>query len=747
MRSLTPFRLSLAVTVMGIAAAAITLVLGLSQISLGLDFAVSADGQNVEIVGIDAADLEHLRGVRVVGIAPAEGTTTQVIPITPQTLIEEPDKLNDGDLIAAFRQEQGAINALLRAPEVILLTERDGARESVTIPTAPSRPLGDMPLGFWAQLFTGFAGLLIGGWIWALRPGSASHQFLFMTGFGLALSAFAAAIYSSRELALATAAYNVLAPLNVAGALLFGAGLIGIFLRYPIKLVANWLCWLPLPLLFAPLIASLFGATGNPVYFLHLPIVVALVAILVLLLVQWFKAGHDAIARAALRLVATGVAIGAGGFVFTTTLPALFGIDSRISQALSFPLFLFVFAGVALAVRRHRFFDLERWSLQLLFYIGGGLVLIALDAILVLLLSVDRRPALAVALVTVTLFYLPIRDRLARRLTPGRGDEVQLSALIRTADEIALSRDPAKQLQLWKDFLADEFDALSVEPVSMTDSVTPVIADEGAALVLPPVSPLPAIRLTWNARGRRLFSRSDLRKATDITNILRQLIEGRQAFESGMNEERNRIARDVHDNLGMRLTSALRQQDSDHKNLLIRETFADLRRILTEDNGEIAQMDEVLADLRVELSDYLDAIGREMDWPLTETQDVMLSASVAQSLRAVLRESVHNAARHSDAERVSVGISLSDSGFSLSVRNQGSATAASPLEPGSPRLGQGGTGIENMRRRIEGVGGRLEIRRLPKDGFEVFAQMPFIARSPDTNAADRASQLQAVSDL
>lgn len=738
MRLVSP--LTLAVTVMvGVLVSVLTVLwLAVSQPSLGLDFSIPEGGEGLVIAAADASELDTLVGARLVAIG-AVGEEPRAI--TGETLLEEPDKLNDGGLIRAFREDQGRIRSILSRDTVVLFWSRDGQGGETPVAVRPARPVTDLPFGFWAQLVTGIAGVMIGGWIWAQNPKRLSHVFLFLTGIGLQVSAFAAALYSSRELALSTGSFEVLASMNAAGALLFGAGLVGLFLRYPRQLAPVWMSWLPLPILCFPLAREIVVGGGNPVVYLHGPIVAALTAILISLVAQWIVARQDPVSRAALKVVALGVVMGAGGFVVTTTLPALLGLNSRVSQAHSFLLFLLVFGGVALAVRRHRFFDLEQWSYKLMFYTGGALILVLLDAFLVFTLSVDRQPAFGVALLVVTLGYLPLRDTLKERVFTGRKDNLPLTGLIRAADGIALTRDKGEQEALWRGLLQREFSALSVDPAASSGATVAQVEDEGAAMTIPAVPPLAEVRLRWKDFGRRLFSSRDAQKAQDIVTLLTQMVEARQAFVAGMSEERERIARDMHDNIGIRLTSALGQSDVANKNDLIRETFSDIRKILSDGDGGTSPLGDILADLRVELTEYLAAQGIACDWPLHDHSDERPSAGVAHALRSMLRESVHNAARHSGADCVRVRVAIDAAEFHVSV----SDTGAGPGRAGAvdvPSLSaRGGNGLANLRRRVSDVGGRVTIMPSSETGgFEISATLPFTARHTGNDRADESGQ-------
>ncbi|WP_237708058.1 sensor histidine kinase [Oceanicola sp. S124] len=198
-----------------------------------------------------------------------------------------------------------------------------------------------------------------------------------------------------------------------------------------------------------------------------------------------------------------------------------------------------------------------------------------------------------------------------------------------------------------------------------------------------------------------------------------------------MHEERERIARDVHDNVGLRLTSALSQIEASHKDDLIRETFTDIRRILTQGQGGSLPLAEVVADLRGELVDYLEIHGIACTWPLVETGDLRLSAGVAHALRSFLRESLHNAARHSGADRVSVDLQVLEDGLRVAVSDSGSGgRGRAPVRIPS-LIGEGGHGLRNLRLRISDIGGQMTISRRSGQGFRIEAEMPFSARRPE----------------
>src|SRR5690606_27629691 len=104
-------------------------------------------------------------------------------------------------------------------------------------------------------------------------------------------------------------------------------------------------------------------------------------------------------------------------------------------------------------------------------------------------------------------------------------------------------------------------------------------------------------------------------------------------------EERLRIARDMHDNMGAQLLSALHSDTRERKDTLIRETISDLRDIVNNAAQGGKSISELLADLKVEAAERLAAAGLELDWrDICVAGNMVLPPNVAHSLRSALRE-------------------------------------------------------------------------------------------------------------
>ena len=78
----------------------------------------------------------------------------------------------------------------------------------------------------------------------------------------------------------------------------------------------------------------------------------------------------------------------------------------------------------------------------------------------------------------------------------------------------------------------------------------PEIREDGLELVLPPVSGIPATSLRYPWAGRSLFGAAHVKTAQHLLQLMAHADASRDAYDRGVAEERGRIARDMHDNIG-----------------------------------------------------------------------------------------------------------------------------------------------------------------------------------------------------
>ncbi|PWR25980.1 sensor histidine kinase [Zavarzinia aquatilis] len=695
-----------------LAAIVVTLVLSLHQPWLGLRFGETADGGVVVTeVTEDGPGAAIRPGSRVVTL---RGATGAPIALEAGDIIHEPDVLGTYAEVERFLHRQDQLSAMLHGGEIAI--GLDGGQVVTVRPT--DRPLQDLPADFWVQLLTGAGSLLICGWVYAIRPRDWPPRLFMISGIAMVLSAHAAAIYSSRELAIGSDLFRVLSALNFVGSLGFGGTAMALFLLYPRPLVRPALL-LAIPAVLVPVVVlDVLRVPENQSLLRYVPIAATMAMIVAFVATQWFATRRDAAARAALRWLGLTISIGAGCFILVIAAPALSGFEPVMSQGYAFGFFLLIYLGIALGLRRYRLFAIGEWSFRVLFYGGAVFAMLLLDAGLIYLLQLGHESSLGLSLILVAFLYLPLRDYLWRRTVARK--RMPEAELFRAVVEVAFSASPAERAGRWQKLLVRLFDPLEVQ--SIRDPVGTVrLLNDGTEMRLPPTADGPALMLRHPFGGRSLFSPVHLGLARQITHLLAEAEVGRHAYERGATEERQRISRDLHDDVGARLLSGLHRGDIGETRKILREAIADIRTIAGALAGDRLPLSSVLADLRHETAQRVEAAGLALDWPLADEAqlpEVMVDYALYRHLVSAVREVISNCLRHASAQRISVAIDWDNRRLRASIADDGVGLG-----------GKGsGNGLRNLSDRMRDIGGWIDFPPV-EAGTRVTLAIPLHAKA------------------
>lgn len=715
----SPVAMMVAATLFALLCAAAATGLAVLQPSLGL-WLQAGDGEDGSVI----VDVEHSRNgaavaaafggrpaapVRLAAIGPAGGDGGPLHPLTAEDVIPEPDVLPTYAVLADFFGRQSLYAGLLRrGPVILLLRDGTGAERRVTVTPDERRDVGTLPPVFWFQVAVGVVGLLMSLWVWALRPGDRGARLFALVGLSMPGFTLPAAVYSTRELALDGTLFRVLSDMNAAGAMTFGAAMIGVFLSYPRRIVGPVVLAAPFAVFGAWLLAHLLRLPEGHGDGAHLPTLLEMLCIVGAIAAQWWATRRDPVGRAALSWLGLSVVVGAGAFVTLMSVPMLTGTEAPIPQGYAFGFFLLIHAGLTLGLRRYRLFELGDWAFRVMLAALGLVALLLLDMVLVAALQFDQNLALGLSLLAVGFLYLPLRDVLMRRLVGTRTipDHELFAAVI----AVAFTATPERRVAAWSGLLRRLFDPLEMEPAAVPVP-RPVVAGDGVVLEMPPTAGAPGLRLRYPWGGRGLFTPAQLSMATRLCELMARAESGREAYVRGAAAERQRIARDLHDDLGARLLSALHQPDLDRSRGMVREAMADVRTIVRGLSGERQPLGQVLGDLRHETVQRLEGTGITLRWPVAAepdpAEDLPLDYATCRTLTATVREAVSNAIRHAGATALDVSVDVSGGRVTVAVTDDG--TGFGPARTAGPAGAGGGFGLGNMVVRAAELGGRLDI--------------------------------------
>ncbi|HET9008274.1 MAG TPA: sensor histidine kinase, partial [Actinomycetes bacterium] len=214
-----------------------------------------------------------------------------------------------------------------------------------------------------------------------------------------------------------------------------------------------------------------------------------------------------------------------------------------------------------------------------------------------------------------------------------------------------------------------------------------------------------------------------------------------QAREAGTLDERQRMAREIHDTLAQGLTGIITQVQAarhaagrpddwrrhlDNAADLARESLAEARRTVEAVGPEPlegAGLPDALADVVARWSE-LHGVRTEVHTTGTVRP---LHPEVEVALLRTAQEALANVAKHAAASRVGLTLSYLADLVTLDVRDDGVG-----FDPDGVRGadGDGGFGLTVMRQRVGRLAGTLEIESEPGAGTAVFAGVPAIPREP-----------------
>jgi len=226
--------------------------------------------------------------------------------------------------------------------------------------------------------------------------------------------------------------------------------------------------------------------------------------------------------------------------------------------------------------------------------------------------------------------------------------------------------------------------------------------------------------LTWRmVQGMRLVEHFNQELQARVDEASLRLAESlRHQHDAQLEQtrlaERLNLVRDLHDGLGMTLTSHLHALRADARAAqnpalwALREVSDDLRLIMEntafDDSEDLSQR---IAPLRHRSTRLLEAAGIACRWRIEQLQGCRLSSRRALDFLRVLQEALANVVKHSGATQVQVRVAAQGGELVLEVRDDGRGFV--PDAPPQDAGAVAGMGLSSMRTRAQRLGGRLSI--------------------------------------
>jgi len=232
--------------------------------------------------------------------------------------------------------------------------------------------------------------------------------------------------------------------------------------------------------------------------------------------------------------------------------------------------------------------------------------------------------------------------------------------------------------------------------------------------------------VAFYADTARLFTALVQRAALSIENT--RLFD--RTKELAILEERNRLARDLHDSAKQKAFAALAQLGTasgilgteagparSHLNEaenLVTEVIQELTFLIQEMYPQALKDKGLATTLREYVFEWENR--NEMEAALVIEGERRLPLQAEQAVYRIVQEALANVARHSRATRVEVSLAFGQEMLHIEVKDNGCGF--------NPGWKPPGMGLRSIRERVESVGGSLEIDSAPGQGTCVLVQVP-----------------------
>jgi signal transduction histidine kinase len=237
------------------------------------------------------------------------------------------------------------------------------------------------------------------------------------------------------------------------------------------------------------------------------------------------------------------------------------------------------------------------------------------------------------------------------------------------------------------------------------------------------------------------FSEADLFTAQTLADQVAIAIENARLYQAtgqiAVMEERNRMAREIHDTLAQGFTGIILQLEAAEQAIEtdMNQVQQHLNKARSLARGSLNEARRSVWNLRsaaLEQLSLAEALRQEV-FVFAQNNDIRTRFDVSEKVRelppevdtAILRicqEALTNIKKHANASEVKVDLTFEDSEVTLNIRDNGVG-----LQSNGPNEGEKshrGFGLISMRERARNVGGTLELQSEPGKGAQIKVTIP-----------------------
>lgn len=605
------------------------------------------------------------------------------------------------------------VNQILTNPPVTL-TLGDG--RSITLPLDKQRPLANLSVNTWVLIILGISVPVMASLVWAWQPEKPETRLLLVSGIGYYLFNFTgvASIYNI-EMYFPSAVLHWLSRTFLdLGQMFFAAFGSAVLLYYPtrfkfagraVKAIAGFALLYPASIYLGQYLLNGFGDGHYPgftdpetVFFELLFFVVTIT----LGYLQFKHSRHRPVQRAQTLWIILAWTIGPSIYIFFRVIPRQLGIDPLLQTSISMNLLiLLTYVLVLIGVARLDLFKLEQHIAQAYQWVLISIGFFALDFLLVSYVNIAANIAAVIVIGAILWGYLPLRQWFHQRYLSNQVSqnlELLNTSVVSMVKESLVARSGPGVT--WRNVIENALKPGSIS--ALDDNSISRVTERGQRLIVRRNLHSPSLCLEFADGGSRLFNRSDVVLVDTLGLLFEKLYDVRDAFLAGQTQERSRIRRDLHDQVGHKLLSLIYAAPDNKTRNIAQETMAQLSELIQALRHEPIHLADLLSRIHKVCEDSARTANLTFKWQSgsAEVPDILITSDQYLNILNILRELLNNTVKHAGANTVTVGYDIQGSALCVSYSDDGSGFDQARIKPGN--------GLFNIQNRCEELNARIK---------------------------------------
>lgn len=669
--------------------------LALHQPWLGIEIKFEAGNSTLKILNVlnNSPAYNYLKpGDEILGFE----HNSQYLPVSPLHNIEDPDSNPSYTLYNEFMHKQSELHELL-LHESITIKLKD---KNVTLYPQPTRPISSLSLtSFWMVIVLGYSAFIIVLSIWSFRRGIIHIRILGLLGIGFFIGAVFNAVTLSRELVLPGELFYTLSSLNILGIMLFSISITALLWNYPRRLSEYPTTYLMYSLYPVIWINQTWQLIELPLHTYYLHYLITFSFLIIFAIRQWYQSRDSVEDQYALQWLLLSITISLGVIFFVYYIPAIFSDKAYVPVSFAYVAAFMIFLGLIMGIVKYKLFNLSRLWVKIWVWIISGSVLLLIDLAFIFVLELTSSLTFVLSALIVAWLYFPGRYWFSiniLKLQP-RSIEHYFPVLIQ---KLVVLKSHKTMNHKWEEILREIFLPLNIKSINEPRNKLEII-NNGANLLVPALNNNSTLLLQYQNKGKKLYSKADLNLCNSLYEITQYTANSKKAHEKGMTTERQRISRDLIDDIVTPLQDIFQNSDEADVTNKANEILKSLRETINSlDTESTINIQTVLSNLEIIISERLKLanIQLNIDTKITD-HNKDLNPRQHINLQRILQELISNILKHANARQVNVVIRATDSELTIEICDDGVG--------GDLENWIAGKGLNNITKRIAEINGEV----------------------------------------